>query len=69
MSNCEKCMARYAPYRPGPKEEPGSYLCMIPVGVWKRKWYSFWRKTFIPDVPKGVCQFHNPKSIFSIKSA
>lgn len=62
LKNCTVCMGSYESYKTGSKEDVTSYMCVSPVGEWKRKWF-FWKK-FVPNKPEGVCQFHNPKSVY-----
>lgn len=53
MNNCEKCHARYAPYKVGADEDMGAFWCEIPV---------IDEETGKVKIPHGLCQFHNPKS-------
>jgi hypothetical protein len=63
MNNCEKCMGAYAPYKVGEKEDVGAKWCEFPTGKWIRNWKWLWlKKKFVSQEPKGLCQFHNPKS-------
>lgn len=50
--NCEICGANYAPYMKGGKEDIVAYCCVLSNPKYETK---------------GVCQFHNPKSVFYLE--